>query len=49
MTETKQPDTIYNYKICKSCSFFCSVNEPDKFCKYCGNNYPGREEVKSAE
>ncbi len=67
-------DIEQSYKICPKCSsFFCGINEPDKycsicgeelieaclkcgqpitnpyakFCKYCGEAYPGRIKTKN--
>ncbi|HRI45524.1 MAG: zinc ribbon domain-containing protein [Ignavibacteriaceae bacterium] len=27
----------HTFKICPSCSFFCSTNEPDHYCSLCGS------------
>ncbi|RJP60814.1 MAG: hypothetical protein C4543_04360 [Ignavibacteriales bacterium] len=27
----------HSYKICPSCSFFCSTKEVDKYCSFCGS------------
>jgi len=27
----------YKYKLCPVCSFFCNINEQDKFCSFCGS------------